>query len=105
MKKVSLAFLTFLFISSLFAESGYRLWLRYNLLSEKRLINEYKQQIAGVQLNGNSPTITIAKDELTMGLSGLLGASIPFNNEIKNNYVVAGTPAASFIIRGLNLKE
>lgn len=56
------------------AEDGYRLWLRYDRVSDTRLLQEYRNAITGIQLNGTTPAP--AFDELSKGLTGLLGRPI-----------------------------
>ncbi len=55
------------------AEDGYRLWLRYDKITNGSLLTAYKQQIISPAIIGNSPTLTVAKNELQNGLTGLLG--------------------------------
>ncbi len=83
MKKIFLIFvLTVLFIiSNTKADDGYRLWLKYDLISNQQKLNEYKGLIKAIEIEGKSPTIDAAKHELQTGLSGLLGSDI---NEVKS---------------------
>ncbi|HNU43224.1 MAG: alpha-glucuronidase [Bacteroidetes bacterium OLB12] len=55
------------------AEDGYRLWLRYDKIPDTRLVNQYKKELTTLSIQGQSPTLTIIRDELNRGLSGLLG--------------------------------
>jgi alpha-glucuronidase len=70
------------------ADDGYRLWLRYDQLENPRLLQQYRQAISNFSVYGSSPTIHVAKDELTKGLQGLLGKSIVLAKEKKNASVV-----------------
>lgn len=72
-------FVIVLLLSSLssFAEDGYRLWLRYDLINDQAKLNTYKKTLTGYIIDGNSPTLSIASKELEAGLSGLLGKRIP----------------------------
>ncbi len=67
------------------AEDGYKLWLRYNKIENNALLNQYKQQIYAPAILGNSPTIELAKKELTMALIGLLANNIKLSNTLSNN--------------------
>ena len=58
-------------------EDGYDLWLRYRQLPSGPRLTEYRAAMARVVLDASSPTLDAARDELTRGLGGLLGASIP----------------------------
>ncbi|HVG40977.1 MAG TPA: alpha-glucuronidase family glycosyl hydrolase, partial [Chitinophagaceae bacterium] len=87
------------------AESGYDLWLRYNLITNKQLLTEYKSKLTSIHFEGSSPTLKITKDELTKGLKGLLGTSIPIQSTIKSNSLIIGTPSSSTAIASLINKE
>ncbi|MBX2917052.1 MAG: alpha-glucuronidase [Cyclobacteriaceae bacterium] len=82
------------------AEDGYRLWLRYDKIPDTRLINQYKKELASLHIPGQSPTLTIIRDELHRGLSGLLGYTPKPTNGL------AGLVVATLnttIIQSLNL--
>ncbi len=87
------------------AENGYQLWLRYNTINDKQLLNQYLNSISGIQFDGKTPTLNAAKEELINGLQGLLGKKIIVQREFSNNSIVAGTPASSNIIASLQLKQ
>jgi alpha-glucuronidase len=92
--------------TNLIAENGYELWLRYNKISDIRLLNEYRISITGWIIEGKSPTLAAAGREMQMGLNGLLGTEIPFEKAVKRNgLVIAGTPESSPIIASLKLNE
>ncbi|WP_336517655.1 alpha-glucuronidase family glycosyl hydrolase [Pollutibacter soli] len=77
MKKAKLFFILTLLISvSVSAETGYDLWLRYNLVPNKRKLEEYRKVLSSIIVNGSSSTIVAAQAELLNGLSGLLGKKI-----------------------------
>ncbi len=89
-----------------FSESGYRLWLRYDIISDPVLLQKYRNSIRGYIYSGNSQIINVAKKEIMKGLSGLLGSEIPEISKIKNESIIlAGTPADSKIILSLKLAE
>ncbi|MBS1663297.1 MAG: alpha-glucuronidase [Bacteroidetes bacterium] len=71
MKKLLL--LVCLITSIAHAEDGYRLWLRYDLVDNPRLLAEYRSSITGLQ----STASETATKELLQGLQGLLGKKIP----------------------------
>lgn len=59
------------------AEDGYRLWLRYDKISNPPLLQEYRGQINSIHFtNTSSPTLSIARNELLNGLQGLLDKKI-----------------------------
>lgn len=100
---LSLLFLSFI---SLHAEDGYRLWLRYDKISDKTLLQEYSKQISSLYIEGNSPTILAAKEELKNGLSGLLGKNIPEVNFVKSDgTVIIANYRNSELLKKLNISS
>ena len=90
----------------IYAEDGYRLWLRYDKLQDEAKLKNYRQAITEVVFEGNSPTLAIAQKELTSGLSGLLGQEVPAAQRLTQaGAVVAGTPANSALIKSLGLAD
>ncbi len=61
---------------ALFAEDGYRLWLRYDKIDNAALLQQYRNQISSVLFENSSPTLNVAKKELLTGLQGLLDKKI-----------------------------
>src|SRR5690606_5008375 len=87
-----------------FAEDGYRLWLRYEVVKDKALLEDYRQAFTEMIVYGNSATGMIAKGELQKGLGGLLGMDIPLVKTLSTkNSLVAGTPANSSYVASLDL--
>ncbi len=96
----------FLFAITAECENGYRLWLRYDKISNPTIIKEYKSSVTGIFSEGNSPVINSALDELKIGLSGLLGIQIPVTSSIdRNGIIVVGTPSESKLISSLKLHD
>lgn len=97
----------FLFILStahaLYAKDGYRLWLKYDLISNPQKLQSYQQAIRGWMIVGDSSILTAAKKELQTGLEGLLGSSVPFSDELKNGLVIAGTYKDTPLLANVNL--
>ncbi len=50
-------------------ENGYRLWLRYDVISDSQLLNEYNKKITGYSVQGESPVIVAAAKVLQSGLN------------------------------------
>jgi alpha-glucuronidase len=92
-------------ICHLYAEDGYRLWLRYDQVTDKSLLATYQTQISNILVEGKSATLLAAKEELTNGLSGLLNKTLPFVSSVQEHCLVIGTPAASPVIAALKLTE
>lgn len=99
MKTRLLLFFSLIVAGMLRAEDGYRLWLRYDKINDASLLLKYKNSIAGIQVNGSSPTISIAIEELKTGLKGLLGKDIPLLSAIADKTVIAGTATNTALIR------
>ena len=76
MRKACIIFCFVLCSGMVFAEDGYRLWLRYDKIDDPALLQLYRNQINAVFFSGNSPTLTVAKKEMLNGLQGLLGEKI-----------------------------
>ncbi|GAB4049319.1 alpha-glucuronidase family glycosyl hydrolase [Spirosoma litoris] len=59
------------------ADDGYRLWLKYDLIKDVAKREEYARSVQFIAVNGSSPILKSAADELQIGLRGLLGKSVP----------------------------
>lgn len=93
-------------IRSAYAENGYDLWLRYNLVTNEALLKTYKSHINSILIEGHSPTHTILKDELIMGLSGLLGNSPNFIKSFSSSgTLIIGTESSSPMIQKLGISD
>ncbi|HEU5291126.1 MAG TPA: alpha-glucuronidase family glycosyl hydrolase [Cyclobacteriaceae bacterium] len=103
MKKNLSIFLLLFILQTALAENGYRLWLRYDLIENTQTRNEYLQQIKSILVDGNSPTLTIAKKELIDGLNGLLGTRISASNNPGDNALLLCGTVNSSAIKALNL--
>lgn len=100
MTKLSLLIVNLLLALVLHAENGYSLWLRYNTVQNPQLLSQYRGSIKGVWAGGITPTLSVAKEELLQGLSGLLAQKI---GEKKSGpgLLYIGTPATSTSIAAL----
>lgn len=63
-----------------YAEDGYRLWLRYDLITDQHVLQNYTKNLNKIFADENSATMKIAASELQTGLEGLLGKSPPINS-------------------------
>jgi len=85
-------------------EDGYRLWLRYDQISEPELLDQYTGIIKGWIVEGSSPVLMSAGKELKTGLEGLPGQNIPQLDRVeKSGIIIAGTPESSKIVASLKL--
>ncbi|MGA9365550.1 MAG: alpha-glucuronidase family glycosyl hydrolase [Bacteroidota bacterium] len=83
------------------ADDGYQLWLKYKEIDDVELLKQYQRSISSFIVMGESETCRVVRDELTRGLSGLLGKEIPSVGSIKENSLVVGTPRNSEILKRL----
>ncbi len=58
-------------------DDGYRLWLKYDLIKDAGKRQAYARSAQFIAVNGNSPLLKSAVNELQVGLQGLLGKPIP----------------------------
>lgn len=93
MKKIILLGFCFLVTVLTRAEDGYRLWLRYVRVDNTTLLSQYRNAITGIQVPGNSPTLSVIREELITGLEGLLGKKITVQNNAAGKTLLAGTAA------------
>lgn len=90
-------------ISQNFAEDGYRLWLRYEKISNKNLLESYSKSISGYYIEDSSQTINAAKEELANGLTGLLGKNPKLLKSIHSNTIIVANYNNSTLLKELNL--
>ncbi|HEX2628583.1 MAG TPA: alpha-glucuronidase family glycosyl hydrolase, partial [Chitinophagaceae bacterium] len=84
--------LTILLLAAAFftrAEDGYRLWLRYDKITNASLLTQYNSLVRSFCVTGNAPILLSAKQELETGLNGLLGKKIVSAN-IDKASILAG---------------
>jgi len=57
-------------------EDGYRLWLKYDLIRDKEQRQAYAKQLSQLSIIGESPTLSVIKNEFELALPRLLGKPI-----------------------------
>lgn len=88
------------------SEDGYRLWLRYDPISDPAKAKEYKAALQYLVQEGNSPTLQVAQQELMLAMKGLLGNSPALSKEIlSNRTLLIGTASNVGMITSLKLDE
>ena len=81
------------------AEDGSDLWLRYRLVADASLRDRYRSDLTQIVVDGSSPTLLAARDELVDALQGLLGAPVPVEQRAtRAGAIVVGTRAGSRFI-------
>ncbi len=96
-----------IFLLTASAEDGYRMWLRYDEISSRQLLEEYRTSLSRVILNESSATMTAVKREIEAGLNGLLATNISFDASSADGggMLILGTPQNSEMIAGMGLNE
>ena len=98
---VMVMFLGGVFASSVKADDGYRLWLRYEQLPSGSL-SLYRQQIKYIAVQGQSATFDVIRRELALGCTGLLGTKVEVGQNGEAASLVVGVPETSTLIRKQN---
>ncbi|NEB76606.1 glycoside hydrolase [Streptomyces sp. SID14478] len=84
------------------AEDGYDLWLRYRKVEDPEALGRYRAALAHLVWQGGGPLQRSAVDELTRGLTGLLGTRVtPRGDAPSGAALVVGTPTSSPLVRAL----
>jgi len=87
-------------------EDGYDLWLRYRLVADAQRLGEYRAALSHLVVEGDSPTLRAARDELTVGLGRLLGTEVRRADRIRGDgAIIAGTPRTSRLVAALPLAD
>ncbi len=90
------------FSGSLQAEDGYRLWLRYNKVTDPELLSSYKKHATEIVIQESCEISKAVLEELKTGIRGLLNREIPESKDVsRNGAIIAGTPNDSSIIKEL----
>lgn len=82
---------------SAIAEDGYRLWLRYNKIDSAPLLQEYRNKIKTIHFYGASPILTIAKKELSNGLTSMLDKKINESDVVNDGSVLVFKTSSSHV--------
>ncbi|HVZ25577.1 MAG TPA: alpha-glucuronidase family glycosyl hydrolase [Sediminibacterium sp.] len=105
MKRLIFCWLTAcLFSGTGFAEDGYRLWLRYEPITNPVLLHEYRQQFQAILPEDKNPISHAATAELQEGLSSLLGVPVPVEHTIRPGTVLLCKTSAPRLA-GLHLAD
>ncbi|MFO7846916.1 MAG: alpha-glucuronidase family glycosyl hydrolase [Balneolaceae bacterium] len=97
--------ITFIFTGTAAGQGGYDMWLNYQPVSDAEKLEQYRQQLSGIHLAGESETLEAVRRELDTGLSKLLDHTPDFTGSVPNRGMVAGTPQRSDLIRSLDLDQ
>jgi alpha-glucuronidase len=83
------------------AEDGYRLWLRYDLIDHQQLLESYRKNIQSVLVIGESGTMQAIRNELNLGLQGLLGQEVREGSLNDDHLLLVGTYGPNTILSEL----
>ena len=84
------------------ADDGYDLWLRYRLIDDRATLAAYRGDVTRLVVGGSSPTMRAVREELSVALSGLLGAAVPLGDAVtRDGSVIFGTPGTLPIVATL----
>lgn len=81
------------------AETGYRLWLRYDKIEDLGSLNKYRSLLKSINFDAKSEIAIVAKKEILHALNGLLGQSMNSTNGSAS--LIIGTPESSTLIHSL----
>ncbi|MBG9378311.1 alpha-glucuronidase [Panacibacter sp. DH6] len=104
-KKAVVLLVTLFYAVLLQAEDGYRLWLRYDSITDAALLKHYRQNITAIHFDATSQVLNAAAAELLQGLQGLMGQEIVQTNAIQDGSVVAGTAQNKIISSIISTEE
>jgi alpha-glucuronidase len=85
---IVITILTLITLNIVRAGDEYKLWLKYDLISDAALLREYRNMIQAIMIKGESATIQRTKNEIENGLNGLLGKEISQANNIDENGII-----------------
>lgn len=78
-----------------YADDGYKLWLKYQKVTDSRQLQEYRQKISFIDIEGKSETCQIIRNELKQSLPIMLDKEVPFLESNKSGRLIIGTPLNS----------
>jgi alpha-glucuronidase len=85
-----------------FGEDGYRLWLRYEPLSDRVRLEAGRKHVGALIIATGSPTFEATQRELLEGMGGLLGTMLPVVNAVnRDGTLVVGTPKSLPLLANL----
>ncbi|MEO8414963.1 MAG: alpha-glucuronidase family glycosyl hydrolase [Ginsengibacter sp.] len=106
MRKIFITLICLLVVCISYADNGYRLWLRYDRIGDTQLLSQYRTRFTGIQINAESLTLHVAKEELVKGLEGLLDKKIPEKRSTDEGTVICTTSVSPDPIKSFfSLKE
>ena len=91
------------------ADDGYRLWLRYDPITDTGQRQMAAAELATIAMAEHSPTLDAARAVLAAGLHGLLGAEVPLTTQPDGDGTLliglAGNPALAGLVTADELRQ
>ena len=88
--------------TSCHAETGARLWLRYERIADTTMLDIYRKAVTALMIDSSSPTGRVIGAELGSALAALLGAAVPtVNTVVADGALLVGTPASGNAVAAL----
>ncbi|MCX7984041.1 MAG: alpha-glucuronidase [Bacteroidetes bacterium] len=91
--------LLIVFTFTTFAEDGYRLWLRYERITDSKVLNTYRAYIKEFIVVDSTETMNVIREELRYALSNYLGCKVNEVYEVKNDGTLLCGTTSSPILR------
>jgi alpha-glucuronidase len=82
------------FVNQSFADDGYNLWLKFNPVPVA-VQNNVQEQLKGMKILGDSPTMEVVQKELMQDLDEMLGKPVPLVEELNDGILVVGKVGSS----------
>ncbi len=84
------------------AETGARLWLRYERIADTTRLDVYRKAVTALMIDSSSPTGRVIGAELGSALAAELGAAVPTVKAVTaDGALIVGTPAGGSAIAAL----
>ena len=97
-----------LFSTSILAENGYDLWLRYVPIDDLTLANSYRSSLTQLIISATSDTLKAAQGEFDRGTQGLLQTQLPVVSSVTQDgaiWISTSSSLAGMTIEGLSIEE
>lgn len=90
---IFILFLNLILYNTVYTDDGYKLWLKYNKISNPEVLHNYQQLISSFYVSGKSETSKLIYEEMRNGLRSLLGKKIPVISSIKKSSIIIANSA------------
>jgi len=87
---ISVIYLSITNTEKCFANDGYKLWLQYSYVEDDSLREAYISHLQSLRLFGDSETMNVVKNELTLAMQSLLNIDL-VNNSNRGGLIVGST--------------